>query len=125
MFCQNCLSPESSLVDMRTSFFIFNDQQIDYIKCFTYCKSIKIEDEQVAKICSICMRQLETEYALKCNESAIKEEPYNHPTSNDADPAKLEVKIDVTTDATASYQIVFLESEIKDEPELIIEDEGR
>jgi hypothetical protein len=119
---------------MRTTFFKFNNQLIDYMSCFTSCKNIKIEDEQNAKICSKCMLQLKAEYILnqlKLDRPVMKVEPdilENHPTNiNDGvDAVKLEMKIDETNvEAEKEYQIVFLEPEIKDEPELIIEDEGK
>jgi hypothetical protein len=137
MYCQNCSSPESlsSLANMRTTFFIFNNQLIDYMSCFTSCKNIKIEDEQNAKICSNCMLQLKAEYTLthlKLDRPVRKTEPdisENYPT-NINDPVKLEMKLDGTNveaqkETNVPYQIVFLEPEIKDEPELIIEDEGK
>jgi hypothetical protein len=137
MHCQNCLSPESlsSLADMRTTFFKFNNQLIDYMSCFTSCKNIKIEDEQNAKICSNCMLLLKEEYTLrhlKLDRPIMKVEPdisENYPTDNN-DSVKLEMKIDETNveaekETNVLYQIVFLGPEVKDEPELIIEDEGK
>jgi hypothetical protein len=116
---------------MQTTFFKFNNQLIDYVSCFTSCKNIKIEDEQNAKICSNCMLQLKGEYTLKqlkLDRPVMKTEPdisENYPTNNN-DSVKLEMKIDETNVvAEKEYQIVFLEPEIKDEPELIIEDEGK
>jgi hypothetical protein len=101
------------------------------MSCFTSCKNIKIEDEKNAKICSNCMIELKTEYTLKQSKfdrPVMKVEPdisENYPTNNN-DSIKLEMKIDETNVvAEKEYQIVFLEPEIKDEPELIIEDEGK
>jgi hypothetical protein len=136
MHCQNCSSPESlsSLADMRTTFFKFNNQLIDYMSCFTSCKNIKVQDEQNAKICSNCMLQLKAEYTLthlKLDRPVMKVEPdisENYPTNinNVVDPIKFEIKIDETNVvAEKEYQIVFLEPEIKHEPELIIEGDGK
>jgi hypothetical protein len=104
------------------------------MSCFTSCKNIKIEDEKNAKICSNCMLQLKAEYTLrhlKLDRPVMKVEPdisENYPTDNN-DSVKLEMKIDETyveaeNETNVQYQIVFLGPEIKDEPELIIEDEG-
>jgi hypothetical protein len=98
---------------------------------FTSCKNIKIEDEQNAKICSNCMLQLKAEYTLaqlKLDRPVMKTEPdisENYPTNinNGVDSVKLEIKAEKETNV--QYQIVFLEPEIKHEPELIIEDEGK
>jgi hypothetical protein len=104
------------------------------MSCFTSCKNIKIEDEKSAKICPKCMLQLKAEYTLKhlkLDRPVMKVEPdifENYPTNinNHVDPVKFEMKIDETNvEAENEYQIVFLEPEIKDEPELIIEDEGK
>jgi hypothetical protein len=108
------------------------------MSCFTSCKNIKIEDEKNAKICPKCMLELKAEYTLtrlKLDRPVMKTEPdisENIPTNinNGADPVKLEMKIDETNveaerETNVQYQIVFLEPEIKDEPELTIEDEGK
>jgi hypothetical protein len=105
------------------------------MSCFTSCKNIKIEDEQNAKICSNCMLQLKAEYTLrhlKLDRPVMKVEPdisENYPTDNN-DSVKLEMKIDQTNveaekETNVPCKIVFLEPEIKHEPELIIEDEGK
>jgi hypothetical protein len=140
MNCQNCSSPESlsSLADMRTTFFKFKNQLIDYMSCFTSCKNIKIEDEKNAKICSNCMLQLKAEYTLKqlkLDRPVMKVEPnipenYLTNINNGVDSVKLEMRIDEANveaekETNVQYQIVFLEPEIKHEPELIIEDEGK
>jgi hypothetical protein len=140
MHCQNCSSPESlsSLADMRTTFFKFNNQLIDFMSCFTSCKNIKIEDEKNAKICSKCMLQLKGEYTLKqlkLDRPVMKVEPnisenYLTNINNGVDSVKLEMRIDEANveaekETNVQYQIVFLEPEIKHEPELIIEDEGK
>jgi hypothetical protein len=123
MQCQNCSSPESlsSLADMRTTFFKFNNQLIDYMSCFTSCKNIKIEDEKNAKICSNCMLQLKAEYTLKqlkLDGPVRKTEPdisENYPTNinNGVDPVKLEIKTDETNveaekETNVQYQIVLV-----------------
>jgi hypothetical protein len=133
MHCQNCSSPESlspSLANMRTTFFKFNNQLIDYMSCFTSCKNIKIEDEKNAKICSKCILELKAEYTLnqlKLDRPIMKVEPdisENYPTNinNGVDAVKLDIKAEKETNV--QYQIVFLEPKIKHEPDLIIEDEG-
>jgi hypothetical protein len=80
------------------------------------------------------MLQLEAEYTLnqlKLDRPVMKTEPdisENYATNiNDGvDAVKLEMQIDETNvEAEKEYQIVFLEPEIKDEPELIIEDESK
>jgi hypothetical protein len=80
------------------------------------------------------MIELKAEYTLmqlKLDRPVMQVEPdisENNPTNiNDGvDPVKLEMKIDETNvEAEKEYQIVFLEPEIKHEPELIIEDEGK
>jgi hypothetical protein len=72
---------------------------------------------------------------LKLDRPIMKVEPdisEDYPTNinNGVDPVKLEMKLDETNvgaekETNVPYQIVFLEPEIKDEPELIIEDEGK
>jgi hypothetical protein len=55
----------NSLVDMRTSFFKFHDQYIDYLACFEHVKQIDLSQRVNLKICSDCMVKLRGEYASK------------------------------------------------------------
>jgi hypothetical protein len=98
------------------------------MSCFTSCKKIKIEDEQNAKICSKCMLQIKAEYTL--NQLKLDRPMKVEPNNEGVDPVKSEIKIDETNveaekETNVQYQIVFLKPEIKDEPELTIEDEGK
>jgi hypothetical protein len=153
MFCHYCLSYEqSSLVGMQSQYLEQNGQQISYLDCFKQCKQIKIEDEQTAKICTICIPMLNEEYTLKqlMNDQAncagdfsiasIKEESkFNINSlciSNDGTPTKNHavnqaennvensIKIESMVESVPiTYQIVmFPVSEIKEEAELQIGD---
>jgi hypothetical protein len=138
MHCQVCLAESPSLLDMRGQFFIFNDQRMDLLSCFDYCKQNKIDNKQNAKICESCKPNLITEYIssklVKSDDSiteqsiikkvAIKEEPEQNFSSacvfkNETIVPKAEIKTE-----SVLYQIIFPQHELKEEPELQISDEG-
>jgi hypothetical protein len=144
MHCQICLSSESpTLLDMRSHFFTFNDQRLDLLSCFNYCKQIKIDNEQNPKICASCQPKLIMEYLsilVKSEGSTteksisplaeIKEEPELNLDSDcilqndatiicDAQEPKVEVNIQ-----SVEYQIIFPVHEVKEEPELQLDGDG-
>jgi hypothetical protein len=119
---------------MRGNFFTFNNQRLDLLSCFNYCKQIKIDNEQNAKICARCQPKLIIEYLsilVKSEASSaeksisplaeIKEEPELNLDSdcilqNDATIIcdAQEPKAEVNTDS-AEYQTIFPVHEVKDE----------
>jgi hypothetical protein len=137
MFCQYCLSSTPYLmVDMSSTYYEQNELKISYLECFTQCKQIKVEDEQNAKICTICLPILSEEYAsvLKKNDqyktkltTVIKQEPETEANyeitiinteENLCVPKQEESSIETRTE-----QVIFCVSEVKHEPELLIEDD--
>jgi hypothetical protein len=118
---------------MRAQFFIFNDQRMDLLSCFNYCNQIKIDNEQDAKICESCQSKLEMEYIskfVKC-ETVITGEEFIISTAEIQEDQELSLDSECNSqnDAeikteTVTYQIIFPEQVIKEEPDLQIEEDG-
>jgi hypothetical protein len=125
---------------MRAQIFIFNDQRMDLLSCFNYCNQIKIDNEQDAKICESCQPKLEMEYIskfVKC-ETVISGEEFIISTAeiqedqelsldsecNSQNEATLKCNEAEIKTETVTYQIIFPEQVIKEEPDLQIDEDG-